>query len=55
MGRFSYEFNEFSGLFKFYDNNNLAYFDYVKNEDCAKELAEQLIQEIKILERIKNE
>ena len=34
----------------FYDNNNLAYFDYVKNEDCAKELAEQLIQEIKILE-----
>ena len=53
MGRFAYEYQIATGLFKFYDNNSLAYFTTLPSEDAAKELAEQLIEEVQQFESSK--
>lgn len=50
MNRFSYEWDKFSTLFKFYDRNYLSYYCKVSSEKKAIELANQLIKELKNFE-----
>ena len=50
MNRFSYEFNEDTHLFKFYDSNLLSFFCILPESADAVMKAEELIEEVKQFE-----
>jgi hypothetical protein len=50
MNRFSYEFNEDTRLFKFYDSNLLSFFCVLPESIDAMIKAEELIEEVKEFE-----
>lgn len=49
--RFSYEYQETTHLFKFYDDNYLTYLCQISNKYEARQLAEQLIKEVEDIEQ----